>query len=103
MERVPCSRKPQAIHHRLLHHVLATILWNKLYVGLFCSLLCTKDILELELLIGQNSGYYAPQIFQTVGVSKTNASLFATGIYGTVKVITTGIFLLTGIDYLGRR
>jgi sugar porter (SP) family MFS transporter len=53
---------------------------------------------------GTNSiGYYAPQIFQTVGVSKTNASLFATGIYGTVKVATTGIFLLIGIDKLGRR
>src|SRR3954465_6456842 len=46
---------------------------------------------------------YAPQIFQTVGVSKSNASLFATGIYGTVKVITTGIFLIIGIDKLGRR
>ena len=29
---------------------------------------------------GTNSiGYYAPEIFETVGVSKTNASLFATG------------------------
>jgi len=52
---------------------------------------------------GTNSiGYYAPQIFQTVGVSKTNASLFATGIYGTVKVCATGIFLLVGIDKIGR-
>ncbi|KAJ4348396.1 uncharacterized protein N0V89_009770 [Didymosphaeria variabile] len=33
---------------------------------------------------GTNSiGYYAPQIFQTVGVSKNNASLFATGVYAT--------------------
>lgn len=47
--------------------------------------------------------YYAPQIFQTVGVSKANASLFATGIYGTVKVISTGIFLLVGIDRFGRK
>jgi sugar porter (SP) family MFS transporter len=53
---------------------------------------------------GTNSiGYYAPQIFQTVGVSKTDASLFATGIYGVVKVISTGLFLLVGIDQLGRR
>jgi MFS family permease len=29
--------------------------------------------------------------------------LFATGIYGTVKIISTGIFLLVGIDKLGRR
>ena len=53
---------------------------------------------------GTNSiGYYAPEIFQTVGVSATNASLFATGVYGTVKVFTTGLFLLIGIDKLGRR
>ncbi|RAL64168.1 hypothetical protein DID88_002061 [Monilinia fructigena] len=53
---------------------------------------------------GTNSiGYYAPQIFQTIGISAANTALFATGIYGTVKVITTGIFLLAGIDTLGRR
>lgn len=53
---------------------------------------------------GTNSiGYYAPQIFQTVGVSSKNASLFATGVYGTVKVISTGIFLLIGIDKWGRK
>ena len=53
---------------------------------------------------GTNSiGYYAPQIFETVGVAKTNASLFATGVYGSVKVATTGIFLLIGIDKIGRR
>ena len=53
---------------------------------------------------GTNSiGYYAPQIFQTVGVSKTNSSLFATGVYGTVKVCATGLFLIIGIDKIGRR
>ncbi|KAJ5832813.1 hypothetical protein N7474_001124 [Penicillium riverlandense] len=53
---------------------------------------------------GTNSiGYYAPEIFQTVGLSETSASLFATGIYGTVKVIATGIFLLIGIDRWGRK
>jgi hypothetical protein len=36
-------------------------------------------------------------------VSATNTSLFATGVYGTVKVVATGIFLLVGIDRLGRR
>ncbi|ESZ95807.1 quinate permease [Sclerotinia borealis F-4128] len=53
---------------------------------------------------GTNSiGYYAPQIFETVGISAANTALFATGIYGTVKVVTTAIFLITGIDTLGRR
>ncbi|KAK3675836.1 hypothetical protein LTR78_004477 [Recurvomyces mirabilis] len=53
---------------------------------------------------GTNSiGYYAPQIFQTVGISSTNSSLFATGVYGTVKVVATAVFLLVGIDQLGRK
>ncbi|TVY81266.1 Quinate permease [Lachnellula suecica] len=61
-------------------------------------------IMFFQQFSGTNSiGYYAPQIFQTVGISATNTSLFATGIYGTVKVCTTGIFLLIGIDKLGRR
>jgi hypothetical protein len=38
-----------------------------------------------------------------VGLSKTDTSLFATGIYGTVKVVSTGIFLIIGIDRWGRK
>ncbi|GAB1207539.1 general substrate transporter [Aspergillus pseudonomiae] len=53
---------------------------------------------------GTNSiGYYAPQIFQTIGLSATNSSLFATGVYGTVKVVATAIFLFVGIDRWGRK
>lgn len=53
---------------------------------------------------GTNSiGYYAPEIFQTVGISATNSSLFATGVYGTVKVVSTGLFLWVGIETFGRR
>ncbi|KAJ3457326.1 hypothetical protein MRS44_014467 [Fusarium solani] len=48
-------------------------------------------------------GYYAPQIFQTVGLSGADASLFATGIYGIVKLIFTAISLLFVIDKIGRR
>ncbi|KAJ5800254.1 uncharacterized protein N7518_002322 [Penicillium psychrosexuale] len=53
---------------------------------------------------GTNSiGYYAPQLFQTIGVTGGNTSLFTTGIYGIVKVVSTGIFLIVGIDKVGRR
>lgn len=53
---------------------------------------------------GTNSiGYYAPQLFQTIGVTSTDTSLFTTGIYGIVKVVATGIFLLIGIDRVGRK
>lgn len=43
------------------------------------------------------------KIFQTVGLSAADSSLFATGIYGTVKVVATGIFLIVGIDRFGRK
>lgn len=67
------------------------------FISAFVIMLCQQ-------FTGTNSiGYYAPQIFQTIGIAKTNTSLFATGIYGTVKVVTTGIFLIIGIDKLGRR
>ncbi|KAF2470520.1 MFS general substrate transporter [Lindgomyces ingoldianus] len=48
-------------------------------------------------------GYYTPQIFQMVGVSKSSSSLFATGVYGTVKVVTTGLFLIIRIDQFARK
>jgi hypothetical protein len=48
-------------------------------------------------------GYYAPQIFASVGLTGSSTSLFATGIYGTVKVISTGIFLIVGIERFGRK
>lgn len=70
---------------------------RKRFILAFVIMLCQQ-------FSGTNSiGYYAPEIFQTVGVSKTNSSLFATGIYGTVKVVATFIFLLVGIDQLGRK
>lgn len=63
----------------------------------FCMMFCQQ-------FSGTNSiGYYAPQIFQSVGISSSNSSLFATGIYGTVKVIATAIFLFIGIDRWGRK
>ena len=61
-------------------------------------------IMFCQQFTGTNSiGYYAPQIFQTIGLSKSDSSLFATGIYGTVKVVATAIFLYIGIDRFGRK
>ncbi|KAI9924235.1 hypothetical protein MW887_007185 [Aspergillus wentii] len=61
-------------------------------------------IMFWQQFTGTNSiGYYAPQLFQTIGVTSTDTSLFTTGIYGVVKVVATGLFLLVGIDRIGRR
>ncbi|KAJ7105697.1 general substrate transporter [Mycena epipterygia] len=53
---------------------------------------------------GQNSvGYYAPQIFASIGYTGTKNSLLASGIYGVVKVVATSIFVLFFVESLGRK
>ncbi|EOD53004.1 putative quinate transport protein [Neofusicoccum parvum UCRNP2] len=53
---------------------------------------------------GTNSiNYYSPQIFQSVGLTSQSAGLFATGIYGVVKVVFTSLGLLLGVEQAGRK
>lgn len=53
---------------------------------------------------GTNSiNYYSPQIFKSVGLSGTSAGLFATGIYGVVKVTCTSLGLMFATEQLGRK
>ncbi|KAG5642801.1 hypothetical protein DXG03_002106 [Asterophora parasitica] len=53
---------------------------------------------------GQNSvGYYAPQIFASIGYTGTQISLLASGIYGIVKVVATAFFIFFFVETLGRR
>ncbi|KAG9601150.1 general substrate transporter, partial [Aureobasidium melanogenum] len=57
-----------------------------------------------QQMTGTNAiNYYSPQIFQNLGLSSTDAGLFATGIYGVVKMTLCACFLLFAADSLGRR
>ncbi|CEH15356.1 related to quinate transport protein [Ceraceosorus bombacis] len=47
--------------------------------------------------------YYSPQIFRTLGLRGRSTGLFATGIYGVVKVTTTFLFMCLAIEQLGRK
>jgi SP family sugar:H+ symporter-like MFS transporter len=47
--------------------------------------------------------YYAPQIFKSVGLSGGSAGLFATGIYGIVKIVVTAVGLMVATEQLGRK
>ena len=47
--------------------------------------------------------YYAPQIFASLGIASTTASLLATGIYGVVKFLTTCVVLALVIESWGRK
>jgi len=53
---------------------------------------------------GTNSiNYYSPEIFQSLGLSGTNAGLFATRVYGIVKVVCTGAGLVLAVEQFGRK
>lgn len=55
-------------------------------------------------ITGTNSiNYYSPQIFKSVGLTGTSAGLFATGIYGVVKVVITALGLMFATEQLGRK
>ena len=86
-------------------HLTEGVTWKEcLQPGIRSRFILGFTIMLCQQFSGTNSiGYYAPEIFQTVGISKTNASLFATGVYGTVKIVATAFFLLFGIDRIGRR
>ncbi|KAF2795844.1 MFS quinate transporter-like protein QutD [Melanomma pulvis-pyrius CBS 109.77] len=53
---------------------------------------------------GTNSiNYYAPQIFKSVGLQGQSAGLFATGVYGIVKIVVTALGLMLATEQVGRK
>lgn len=57
-----------------------------------------------QQMSGTNAiNYYAPQIFENLGISGNATNLFATGVYGIVKAAGCAVFLLFVADSLGRR
>ncbi|KAL1942927.1 hypothetical protein VTO73DRAFT_4598 [Trametes versicolor] len=72
--------------------------------GNFIRFVIAVVIFLLQQWSGQNSvGYYAPQIFSSIGYTGTSNSLLASGIYGIVKVVATAIFVFFLVDSLGRK
>ncbi|KAL9109407.1 MAG: hypothetical protein Q9227_005914 [Pyrenula ochraceoflavens] len=68
-----------------------------------------RAIISITLMIcqqmtGTNAiNYYAPQIFENLGINGNTTGLFATGVYGIVKTVACAVFLLIAADSLGRR
>ncbi|KAK7547710.1 general substrate transporter [Phyllosticta citricarpa] len=68
-----------------------------------------RALISIGLMIAQQMtgtnalNYFAPQIFKSLGIGKTESGLFATGIYGVVKMVACACFLLFAADSLGRR
>ncbi|OJJ59355.1 hypothetical protein ASPSYDRAFT_56960 [Aspergillus sydowii CBS 593.65] len=61
-------------------------------------------LMVMQQLTGTNAiNYYAPQIFNNLGITGSANGLFATGVYGIVKVLGCACFLVFVADSLGRR
>ncbi|KIK70020.1 hypothetical protein GYMLUDRAFT_255229 [Collybiopsis luxurians FD-317 M1] len=61
-------------------------------------------IFLLQQWSGQNAvNYYAPQIFASIGFTGTKNSLLASGVYGILKLVSTTVFILFGVETLGRK
>ncbi|KAF2110021.1 general substrate transporter [Lophiotrema nucula] len=66
--------------------------------------LISIGLMVCQQMTGTNAiNYYAPQIFKNLGIQGNSTNLFATGIYGVVKMVTCSAFLLFAADSLGRR
>lgn len=53
---------------------------------------------------GTNSlNVYAPQVFRSLGITGQSSGLLATGVFGIVKMITTGLCMAVAIEQLGRK
>ena len=66
--------------------------------------LITIGLMICQQMTGTNAiNYYAPQIFTNLGLTGTAPSLFATGIYGVLKMVGCALFLALADVSLGRR
>lgn len=72
--------------------------------GNFVRFFIAFFIFFLQQWAGQNSvGYYAPQIFTSIGYTGATNSLLASGVYGVVKVVATTVFICFFVDAWGRK
>jgi len=84
----------------------ATLGWRDAFFGKgnFIRFVIAFTFFLLQQWAGQNSvGYYAPQIFTSIGFTGATNSLLASGIYGVVKVVATALFVFFLVESLGRR
>ncbi|TVY30333.1 Quinate permease [Lachnellula hyalina] len=77
-------------------------LWNDRKVSyrffLGCSLFFWQNTSGINAI-----NYYSPTVFESIGVTGTNASLLTTGVFGLVKAAVTIIWILFLVDNFGRR
>ena len=77
---------------------IATVSANRKRLLLGIALMFIQNMSGINAL-----NYYSPAIFQSIGFTGTSVGLLATGIFGIVKAGATAIFMIWGIERIGRR
>ncbi|CAK7233651.1 hypothetical protein SCUCBS95973_008666 [Sporothrix curviconia] len=67
-----------------------------------CSCSSKMTVPELGLEPTNAINYYSPTIFAALGLSSSASGLFATGIYGVVRVTTCALYIALLADTMGR-
>jgi sugar porter (SP) family MFS transporter len=77
---------------------IATVPANRKRLLLGIALMFIQNMSGINAL-----NYYSPSIFQAIGFTGTDVGLLATGIFGIVKAGATTVFMIWGIERIGRR
>ncbi|KAG9104649.1 hypothetical protein FRC06_000413 [Ceratobasidium sp. 370] len=78
----------------------ASFVDSKTFYRVFIALI----VMFFQQWTGTNSiNIYSPEIFKSLGITGTSSGLFATGIYGVVKVVCTGLGLMFAMEQAGRK
>ncbi|KIM63125.1 hypothetical protein SCLCIDRAFT_118245 [Scleroderma citrinum Foug A] len=86
-------------------HVARKNVWEEFFGrGKFIRFVIAVVIFFLREWCGEFSvGYYAPQIFSSIGYTGTKNSLLSSGIYGVVKAVSVTITIVFFIESVGRK
>ncbi|KAH7329729.1 MFS quinate transporter QutD [Stachybotrys elegans] len=77
---------------------IATVPSNRKRLLLGIALMFIQNMSGINAL-----NYYSPSIFQAIGFTGTDVGLLATGIFGIVKASATTVFMIWGVERIGRR
>lgn len=105
-EKLPFAKQVEAIwpERRSSYVFLMSVIvmfWQQVTFSLRCR---RTRVLTCTQFTGTNPlNYYAPQIFQSIGLDGQQSSLFATGIYGVVKIVVTALGLMLATEQVGRK
>lgn len=83
---------------------LWSILRESFGPGMRSRLFLGMGLMLLQNLSGINAlNYYSPDIFKSIGFTGNSVSLLASGVFGLINCSCTIIYMLFGIDKIGRR